>query len=76
MGKFALSQETLKHKVTKLKDKMGEFLIVLQSLVKQRENEESLAASMGHHNIISQPQNIVCHSFHHPQGQWYLKSCI
>lgn len=75
MYEFALSQETLKLEVRKLKDNLDEFLIALQSLVEERENEELLVISVGHHNTILQLQDTNHPPFHHPRGQWYLKSC-
>lgn len=36
MDEFALSQETLKLEINKLKDKMGEIFIAIQYLVEER----------------------------------------
>lgn len=52
MDEVVLSQENVKHVVNKLKDKVGEILIALQSLMKERENEEPLVAIVGHLNTI------------------------
>lgn len=48
---------------------MGEILIPLQSLVKERENEETLVASVGHHNTTPQLHDFNRTSFRHPQGE-------
>lgn len=42
--------------------------MALQSLMEKRENQERLAANMGHHDTIPQPRDGHRPSFHHPQG--------
>lgn len=69
MDEFALIQEALKLEVSKLKDKMGEILIVLQYLMEKRGHAEPLTASVGHHNTIHQPQDINHLALYHPQRE-------
>lgn len=47
MDEFVLIQEVLKHEVNKLKEKIYKICVALQSLLKERENQEWLTTNKG-----------------------------
>lgn len=56
MEEFVLRQEALKHEVSELKEKVWEVLIALKT--KMKKDKEHVAASVGHHIVIPQLQNL------------------
>lgn len=47
---------------------MDDILIVLQSLIEERENQERFVASVGNHNTTPQSLDVNCPLLHNSQG--------